>query len=274
MSASVPGAAALDRRSWFLPVLGGLIALAWITLWLWEASPYGRYLDHGQWTDIGFAASLCRILPAGEIVLQAMLYATAWLLMSVAMMLPTALPLLELFRRLTATRPDGRRLLALVIAGYLLVWGAFGIAVHAVDVGLHAALDGSTWFAVNGWSIGAAVLALTGAFQFSALKYHCLDKCRTPLSFVIEHWRGRGESRHAFRLGLHHGLFCVGCCWAIMLLMFALGAGSVGWMLLLAAVMAAEKNLPWGRRLSAPLGVALLAWSAAIAAGHAGLAEL
>jgi len=105
-------------------------------------------------------------------------------------------------------------------------------------------------------------IGVAGAFQFSRLKYRCLDKCRTPLSFVIEHWRGRAQTWQAFLLGAHHGLYCVGCCWALMLLMFVVGAGSLGWMLLLAAAMAVEKNMPWGRRLSAPLGVALLAWAA------------
>src|SRR5205085_364555 len=104
---------------------------------------------------------------------------------------------------------------------------------------------------------------------FSSLKYRCLDKCQTPLSFVITHWRGRAPRWQAFRLGAAHGLFCVGCCWALMLLMFAFGMGSLGWMLLLAAVMAIEKNLPWGRRLSAPLGIALLAWAAFVVVAHA-----
>ena len=120
----------------------------------------------------------------------------------------------------------------------------------------------------GGW-LGSAVIAMAGAFQFSALKHRCLDKCRTPLSFVIEHWRGAAPQREAFALGAHHGLFCVGCCWALMLLMFAVGTGSLGWMLLLAAVMAIEKNLPWGRRLSAPLGVALLGWAAVLAVAGA-----
>jgi predicted metal-binding membrane protein len=80
----------------------------------------------------------------------------------------------------------------------------------------------------------------------------------TPLGFVSEHWRGRAEARNAFRLGLHHGLYCIGCCWPIMPLMFVVGTGSVGWMLALGATMAIEKNAPWGRVLSAPLGVALI----------------
>jgi len=75
------------------------------------------------------------------------------------------------------------------------------------------------------------VLALAGLFPFGRLKYHCPDKCRTPLGFVSHHWGGRTPLRDAFRLGLHHGACCVGCCWALMLLMFVVGTGSVGWML-------------------------------------------
>ncbi|HYB54621.1 MAG TPA: DUF2182 domain-containing protein, partial [Alphaproteobacteria bacterium] len=122
----------------------------------------------------------------------------------------------------------------------------------------------SAWLTLNAWVLGVGLLALAGLFQFSALKYRCLDKCRTPLSFVIAHWRGKAEARRALLLGLRHGMFCVGCCWAIMLLMFVVGTGSIGWMLALGAVMAVEKNMTWGRRLSAPLGAALLTTAAAI----------
>ena len=109
---------------------------------------------------------------------------------------------------------------------------------------------------------------MAGVYQFTPLKYHCLDKCRAPLGFIMGHWRGRRPRREALRLGLHHGLFCLGCCWSLMLLMFTVGVGSLGWMLALGAVMAAEKNLPWGRRLSAPLGMALVAGAWLVAAPH------
>lgn len=84
----------------------------------------------------------------------------------------------------------------------------------------------------------------------------------------MEHWRGRHERTHSFLLGVHHGVFCVGCCWALMLLMFGVGIGNVGWMLALGAVMAVEKNVAWGRKLSAPLGVGLLAWGVLITIAH------
>ncbi|WP_211442020.1 DUF2182 domain-containing protein [Collimonas humicola] len=257
------------RRRVFLPLLAALIGLAWLTLWAWARSPYGRYLEHGDWTASGPAAFLCRVVPAGAVVVPMALYAAAWILMTAAMMLPTTLPLFSTFERLTARRPDHGRLLTLLGLGYMTVWGAFGLLAHALHGAVLFLLANIPVLAWHGWLIGAATIALAGAFQFSSLKYRCLEKCRTPLSFVIERWRGQAQARHAFMLGLRHGLFCVGCCWALMLLMFALGAGSLGWMLLLAAAMAIEKNVRWGRRLSAPLGIALLSWAVVLVATHA-----
>jgi predicted metal-binding membrane protein len=246
-----------DRRA-FLTVMASLVGLAWCALWIWDRSPYGRYLGHGQIGAIG----------AGSFLLPMILYLIGWTLMTVAMMLPTIWPLLEIFRRLIQRRQDQFHLLALVIAGYLAVWLVFGIAAHGADWLLHEIVERSSWLDANAWLIGAGTLLLAGAFQFSRWKYRCLDKCRAPLSFVTEYWRGRDERRNAFSLGLRHGLFCVGCCWALMLLMFAVGVGNVAWMLVLGAVMAAEKNLRWGRKLSAPLGVALIGWGGVILLNH------
>ncbi|MBB3259115.1 putative metal-binding membrane protein [Paraburkholderia bannensis] len=261
--------AAARHRRIFLPVLGAMVLLAWITLWLWARSPYGRYLDHGDALSSGPGAGLCRAIPGGSPVLQALLYALSWTLMIMAMMLPTTLSLFGVVERIVAGRPDRLRVLCLLSIGYVAVWSAFGLLAH----GLHTLLlDGVARLPAmlgNGWLIGAATLALAGAFQFSKLKYRCLEQCRAPLGFVIGHWRGRAAGREAFVLGLHHGLFCVGCCWALMLLMFVVGAGSLGWMLVLACVMAVEKNIAWGQRLSAPLGAALLVWSALLVAAHA-----
>jgi predicted metal-binding membrane protein len=248
----------------FAWVLGGLAGLAWFALWAWSRSPYGRYLDHGDWTSSGPAAFLCAFVPGGDWLVPALLYTLAWTLMTVAMMLPTTLPLFIAFDRLTAQRPDRRRLMLLLGLGYLAVWGGFGLLAHALHALLVDAVLQVPVLAWNAWVLGAATIALAGAFQFSKLKHRCLEKCRTPLSFVIEHWRGRAQSRQAFALGAHHGLFCVGCCWALMLLMFAVGAGSLGWMLLLAAVMAIEKNVSWGHHLSAPLGIGLLVGATAL----------
>lgn len=257
------------HQSYFLPLMGLLIAVAWLVLWTWEQSPYGRYLNHGQFGALNLDSAICRALDAGafrDTVLPTVLFLTGWLFMTAAMMLPTSLPLLDIYRRLTLQRSDGRLLLGLVIAGYLAIWTLFGIVAHTLHWGIYWAIDDSFWMQVNGWVFGAAILMLAGIFQFSSIKYRCLDKFRAPLGFVMRYWRGHSERRHAFQLGLHHGLYCVGCCWALMLLMFVVGTGSVGWMLVLGTVMAAEKNLTWGRSLSAPLGVGLITWGWAVVA--------
>lgn len=252
------------HRDLFLPLLAALVATAWLALWLWERSPYGRYLNHAELGRLDLQAG------TAALATLAALYVAGWTLMTVAMMLPTTLPLIAIFRRMTARRPDRARLVALLVLGYLGVWLAFGVAAHLADLGLHRAYDGLPWLQANAWVFGAGPLVLAGAFQFSRLKYHCLDRCRAPLGFVVAHWHGRRDRTEALLLGVRHGAFCVGCCWALMFLMFAVGTGNVGWMLALGAVMAVEKNAPWGRRLSVPLGVALLAWGLLIAVSHGG----
>lgn len=257
-------ARAARHRRVLVPLLLALAALAWAALWAWAASPYGRYLAHGEWGGEGPLAQLCRAVPAATWLLHGL----AWALMITAMMLPTTLPLFNAFARVSGGRADQPRLLALLGLGYLAVWGLFGLTAHGLQELLLAGVDRLPWLAWNAWAIGALSFALAGAFQFSALKHRCLDKCRTPLGFVIEHWRGRHPARQALALGAHHGLFCVGCCWALMLLMFVVGMGNLGWMLLLALLMAIEKNLPWGRRISAPLGLALLGGALWILLAH------
>jgi predicted metal-binding membrane protein len=240
-----------DRRL-FTALLVALVAVAWLALVAWGQSPYGRFLDHKELGEIEVG------LDGGAVGL-AVVFVGGWTLMTFAMMLPTSLPLVQLFRRMTRRRADGALLVALLIVGYLSVWMLFGVVAHIGDRGVHVVVEQSAWLNANAWLLGASILLLAGAYQFTPLKYQCLDKCRSPLSFIMEHWQGRDEQVQALRLGVHHGIFCVGCCWSLMLLMFAVGIGNVGWMLVLGAVMAVEKNMPWGRRLSAPLGVALLA---------------
>jgi predicted metal-binding membrane protein len=234
-----------QERRRIAPLLLALSGLAWLTLVVWGQSPYGRYLDHQQIDGAGGAF----VLPV---------FTIGWLLMIVAMMLPTSVPLVRLFSSMSAGRRNHRRLVSLLLAGYLGVWIVFGITLHALDAELHALVRQSDWLTVHAWLIGPAVLILAGMYQFAPLKYHCLDKCRSPITFIAARWRGRRELVTAFRLGVDHGAFCIGCCWSLMLVLFAVGAGSLGWMLGLGAVMALEKNMPWGRRLSAPVGLLLV----------------
>jgi predicted metal-binding membrane protein len=244
----------------FLGLWAAVFALAWVILWVWQHSAWGRYLDHGDWTQAGIAQSLCASLPAGNWPLPLLLYAGGWLLMSAAMMLPTALPLMHRFRAMTRPRTDAMRLMALLVTGYLVVWSGFGVLAHLLDIAVHWGAARVDWLVFNGWAIGAGVIALAGLFQFSRLKDFCLERCRAPMGFVLRRWHGPRPSLAALAIGLDHGLYCVGCCWAQMLLMFVTGTASVGWMLLLGLVMAAEKTLPGGDRLALPLGPCCLVW--------------
>ena len=244
----------VDERQRFTALLVALIALAWLGLWAGGRSPAGRFLAHEHQAHGG---------PQGAALLFTSV--AGWGLMTVAMMLPTSLPLLTMFHALTRQRPDRARLVALLIAGYLAVWTLFGLLAQGADRTLHRLVDSSATLQAHAALLGAAILALAGLYQFTPLKYLCLDRCRSPLTFIVARWRGGAAPAQALRLGLHHGLFCLGCCWSLMLLMFAVGVGNLGWMLGLGAIMAAEKNLPWGRRLSAPLGATLLGWGLLLA---------
>ena len=239
-----------DTRGPLAVVIVILSGLAWLALWLWGQSPYGRFLSHHNLDAIRGDGAL------------ALVFIASWAVMVIAMMLPTSLPLVALFQAFTRQRPNRAQLLVLLLAGYLAIWLLFGVLVYAGDWALHQAIENSPWLAANAWRLGALTLIVAGVYQFTPLKYYCLEKCRSPMSFILGHWHGYNEARQAFALGAYHGLFCVGCCWSLMLLMFAVGVGSLGWMLALGIVMAVEKNMAWGRRLSLPLGVALLAWGA------------
>ncbi|HVO90089.1 MAG TPA: DUF2182 domain-containing protein [Casimicrobiaceae bacterium] len=264
------GDANAPRPRAFVWLVGGVVLFAWASLAVWSASPYSRFLAHGGWIDDGFFDELCRAIPHGGVLLPAATHTLAWLMMIAAMMLPTTLPLLALFGRIIHGRADATRLQMLVIAGYAIAWGAFGLAAHALDAGVHRAAAASGWFATHGWVAGAVVLMGAGAFQFSALKYRCLERCRTPFGFINQRWCGQQPVRDALRIGFDHGVFCVGCCWALMLVMFVVGMGNLAWMLLIGLAMAIEKNVSWGKRVSAPLGVALMAGSLALVAANLG----
>ena len=263
LAASLPRGERSEQARVALTLIGALIALAWLTLAAWSVSPWQRWLDHGGWADTTWLAEVCRALPQGQRLAPALAYASAWLLMITAMMLPTTLPLLAIFRRIVGARHDAKALVAALVAGYAVVWLGFGIVVYAIDA-IVRAFATSGWLLAHGWVVGAFVIGAAGAFQFSALKYRCLERCRSPFGFVNARWRGRQPLVESLRLGIGHGAFCVGCCWALMLVTFVVGMGNVGWMLIVAAAMAAEKNLRWGARLRTPFGAALLIWAAGI----------
>lgn len=265
-AAAIPaGALGVERRALFITMFALLVIAAWAALWLWSASPYGRYLEHGGWGEAGVLGALCQAVPQGELIVPALLHATSWVLMVAAMMLPTTYPLLEIFRRVTGARPDGGRLTTFVVLGFFIAWLAFGVFAHVADAALQWAAARSAWFVAYGWMAGAVVLAAAGLFQFSALKYRCLEQCRTPFAFISARWHGLTPARDALRIGFDHGLFCVGCCWALMLLLFVGGVMNLAWVAGLGAVVVVEKYGPaWtAMAIAALLGIAavLTLWS-------------
>lgn len=241
--------ARIGERIPYSPILLGLVGIliggAWLALWQWDRSPEARYLHHAT---AGGPAPL----------LETSLFVAGWTVMTVAMMLPTALPLLAVFAGIASRRRAPVALVGLVVLGYLVTWTAFGAGVYVADRVLHLTVEATPWLAHHPQLITAGVLLAAGLYQFSPLKYRCLDECRSPVTFVITRWRGVHPGREAFALGVAHGIFCVGCCWSLMLVMFAVGLGSLAWMFALGVVMAIEKNVRGGRRLGRPVGLVLV----------------
>jgi len=177
---------------------------------------------------------------------------------------------------MTTVTVERRRLPVTVPIAIALAWAA-AVAAHATGVagrfhhdvlfaddgGVHQAVDVLPWLATRPWLVGAVTLGLAGAFQFSTLKDRCLTECRHPAAYLLRHYR-RGP-RNTFRLGWGHGLYCLGCCWALMLVMFAVGVSDLRWMAALAGLMAYEKLGRRGPAVAAAAGVAALALAVLVA---------
>jgi predicted metal-binding membrane protein len=193
------------------------------------------------------------------------LFLVAWQFMIAAMMLPSALPLIRLFDRASASQPRARAARIAFVASYVLVWTAFGAAAFLFDTLVHATVDASPWLLAHAYLIAGGTLIVAGLFQFSPLKEACLRQCRNPGAFLIRHYR-RGVDR-AFMTGLWHGVFCLGCCWALMLVAFAMGMANLVWMAALTAVMTLEKRARNGALLARLAGVWMVVIGLAVVAG-------
>jgi predicted metal-binding membrane protein len=183
-------------------------------------------------------------------------FVAAWQLMIVAMMLPSSLPLIRLFVAVAARQERSGRSTAALLSGYAAVWTIFGAAAFLLDTVVHRSVERLPWLEAHPEVIAGSVLLVAGAFQFTDLKDRCLRECRHPAPFLLSHY-ARGP-RAAFRLGLAHGLFCLGCCWALMLVGFAAGVANLWWMAALTAVMVYEKTGRRGDEAVTPVGVSLL----------------
>jgi len=158
------------------------------------------------------------------------------------------------------------------VAGYLAAWTGYGLAAYGVVQGVRALDLGFLGWDEEGPLVAGAVIAAAGLYQLTPLKSVCLRHCRSPLHFVLHGWRdGRAG---AVRMGATHGLYCVGCCWGLMLALFALGVMSLFWMAVVAAVIFAEKLAPFGARLTRAVAVALVALGIAVAAAPSSVPRL
>jgi predicted metal-binding membrane protein len=234
-------------------VVPATIAGAWLVAVLAQARGDAVMVDHDRLGHSG--------LPP---VATLGLFLLAWQLMVAAMMLPSSLPMLRLFGVASAGQDRPGAVLAAFLGGYGLVWTVFGALAFTGDLALHRLVHRLPWLQARPWLLAGGVFALAGVFQFSSMKDRCLDVCRHPAVYLHHHYR-RGIGQ-AFRLGRGHGLFCLGCCWALMLVMFAVGMANLAWMAVLAGLMAYEKAGRHGRRLAPVTGVALLALAALVLA--------
>ena len=249
-------------------VPGGILRRA--ELWTAMALALAASWAFVAWMTLDMAHPLVRLmmpLHAGWSLATVVAVAAMWAGMMVAMMLPSAAPTILAFDRLErADVEGGARSRALVFAGaYLLVWGGYALLAAGAQWGLQASglltpmiVSRSDW-------LTAGLLVLAGLYQLTPLKQACLRRCRTPLGFLLAEWRdGAGG---AFVMGLRHGLWCAGCCWALMLLLFVAGAMNPVWIVALTLLVALEKWPRLPARFTRAFAVALLVAGAAVALG-------
>ena len=246
---------AVSRRERALTLAGlaGIVALAW--LYLFRLSQ-----------EMESMAAMGMAHVEAWTLADAALTTTMWAVMMAAMMLPGATPMLLVFTTVNSKRRADHSVggapplvsTGLFTLGYLLVWGGFSLAAATAQWGLQAAalLTDDAWTVMP--VVGAAVLIAAGVYQLTPLKYACLARCQTPLGFLLSEWRDGDLG--ALVMGLRHGLFCLGCCWVLMALLFVGGVMNLAWVAAITAFVLLEKLLPAGRAISWITGLGLILW--------------
>ncbi len=193
--------------------------------------------------------------------LSGTLFLVIWVVMMVAMMFPSAAPMILMFSKIYAGKRQQEQSFVptwIFVSAYLLIWTLFGVVAYIVALGVEALAQNWPWLADNAGRIGGALLIVGGLYQLSPLKDVCLAKCRTPLGFILGNWRS--GYRGSFLMGLKHGGYCLGCCWLLFAILFPLGIMNVAAMAVLALLIYAEKTLPAGRRIAQLAAIALVAY--------------
>jgi predicted metal-binding membrane protein len=218
----VPAYAAARTRLGIIALLFALAGAAW-----WWTADQMQGMDNGPWSGLGTLGW----------------FVAVWVVMMAAMMFPSVAPTVALYSRMTRQRSPLSPLL--FTTGYLAVWGCVGVFAYAIAAaGGRVAGGVLAWDRAGRW-VAAATLILAAVYELTPLKDVCLGKCRSPLGFLLGSWRAGRLG--ALQMGAKNGAWCVGCCWALMASLFALGIMSLVWMAFIAALIAVEKTLPWRR---------------------------
>jgi predicted metal-binding membrane protein len=239
----------LVQRNAILGLLLALAAAAWAVL----------FSQAGGDMDMAMASP--------TMGLRAPLFLAIWVVMMVAMMFPTAAPMILTFHRVQMNkRQRGEAFVAtwVFVAAYMAVWSLSGIAAYAGAVAAEALAAHFALSAATAARIGAGVLLLAGLYQFTPLKDMCLSKCRTPISFIMTSWRD--GTMGAIRMGLLHGTYCLGCCWLLFVILFPLGVMNMAAMAVITLLVFAEKTLPWGRAAVRVAAITLIAYGGVVLA--------
>lgn len=238
--ATTPSFSLRRQRNLILASLLFLAAVAWAVL-IWQ----------GVLVDARMAMSPTMGMSAG-------LWLAIWVVMMVAIMFPTAAPMILMFAQVSTAKRKRQQPIVpswVFVSAYLLVWALVGVLAYAAAAEAEWLASQSTWLMVNAGRLGGGVLIAAGLYQYSPLKHRCLATCRSPLAFIMASWRdGYGG---AFRMGLEHGCYCLGCCWLLFVILFPLGMLNVAAMATITLLIFAEKSLPRGHRM-AQLGAIFL----------------
>ena len=237
-SATAPGSAGLTSLAAVRTRLGLVAALFAVAAvgWAWNAQTMPG-MDAGPWTSLGSLGWFLGI----------------WVVMMAAMMLPSVAPTIALYTRVTK---DSSPLAPWLFAGgYLLTWTVAGLLAYVVGVVAAAIFGDVLVWDHAGQDLAAVTLVVAATYEVTPIKNVCLAKCRSPLGSLLGSWRGGRVG--AVQMGARNGAWCVGCCWALMAALFALGVMSISWMALVAGIIAVEKTLPWRRAVTYPTAVLL-----------------
>ena len=234
-----------------LASLAGVIAIAWVYLLL------GAGIEMDE-MDMG-GGQVMVMAPPWTLGYAALIF-VMWSIMMVAMMLPSAAPTILLVSGLERNRGIGHGVptAGLFTFGYVLVWVGFSIAATLLQWSLDRVGWLSEAMAATSTTVAGSALIAAGIYQWTPLKRQCLKHCRSPLAFLLQHWRKGAWGAD----GVRHGIFCLGCCWMLILMLFVGGLMNLLWIGGLAVVVLVEKTIPWGGRMSQIIGAALVAWGA------------